>query len=193
MKRIVIIPRSCSILLWNWRHSWWCSTQGLWCSSMEVLKEINNSVFHWEHECPFNKKPKSLYSLSANMGDKMKHRKAIWSRRPQFDKCFVPWWCHPAPHLFTSLRPLLEPYSCSQGHVVSQVREQTQVNKKIAWWGKKGHTGFQSSSPHKERYQHKRGRRGRKDSSVGAAGAGATAQMLTSWTQEEAVMTGKGV
>lgn len=107
---------------------------------------------------------KNLYSLSANMGDKMKHRKAIWSWRPQFDKCFVPWRCHPAPHLFTSLQPLLEPYSCSQGHVVSQVREPTQVNKKIAWWGKKGYTGFQSSSPHKERYQHNRGRRGWKDS-----------------------------
>lgn len=75
-------------------------------------------------ECQFNKKQKKtpMYSLSANKGDKMKHWKAIWPLRQHFVKCFVLWWWHPAPHVFTPLQPLWEPSSCC----------------KATWWARPG-------------------------------------------------------
>lgn len=83
-----------------------------------------------------------------------------------------------------------------QGHMVSQVREVTQVNKKQLVGGKKGHTGFQSSSAQIQS-RAVPAQEGKKEMEGGyrdrASGADATPQIFTIQSQNEVVMIIKEV
>lgn len=158
----IIISHNCSILLWNWRHSWWCSTQVLWCSSMEALKEINNSIFNWVLECPFNKNQKA-YTVS-------QQTRGIKQNTEQLSGH----WGHSLiSALFCDSATLLHIYS----HPCSLCWSGTAVCR-ASWWARSGNrprltknnlVGKKKvtlvSSPvlptvFKELYQHNRGRRG---------------------------------
>lgn len=87
-----------------------------------------------------------MYNPSANRGDKMKQQKAIWSLRQAIliDLCsMMVTLCSTCIHIPTASVGAIQ---LLLGHMVSQVREVTQVNKKQPAGEQKGHTGFQSSS-----------------------------------------------